>query len=60
MTLSAISRRLPRSSFLPSLRQRHGPPRRDVTEALEYVPGRYRVIRHVRPKFTCTAYNAIT
>jgi transposase len=32
----------------------------DVTEALDYVPGHYRVIRHVRPKFACTACDAIT
>ena len=25
----------------------------DVSEMLEYVPGRYKVIRHVRPKLTC-------
>ena len=32
----------------------------DVTEALDYVPGHFRVIRHVRPKFACTACEAIT
>jgi transposase len=25
----------------------------DVSESLEYVPGRFKVIRHVRPKFSC-------
>jgi transposase len=25
----------------------------DVSEMLEYVPGRYQVIRHVRPKYSC-------
>ena len=25
----------------------------DVTEVLEYVPGSFRVIRHMRPKFSC-------
>ena len=25
----------------------------DVSEVLEYVPARFRVIRHVRPKFSC-------
>ena len=25
----------------------------DVSEMIEYVPGRYKVIRHVRPKFSC-------
>jgi transposase len=25
----------------------------DVAETLEYVPGRFKVIRHVRPKFSC-------
>jgi transposase len=27
----------------------------DVTEVLEYVPGRFRVVRHVRPSFPATA-----
>jgi transposase len=27
----------------------------DVTEVLDYVPGRFRVIRHVRPKYACRA-----
>ena len=27
----------------------------DVAEVLEYVPARFKVIRHVRPKLTCTA-----
>ena len=26
----------------------------DVSEMLEYIPGRYKVIRHVRPKLSCT------
>jgi transposase len=25
----------------------------DVSETLEYVPGRFKVVRHVRPKFSC-------
>lgn len=25
----------------------------DVTEVLEYVPGHFQVIRHVRPKYAC-------
>lgn len=32
----------------------------DVTEVLDYVPGHFRVIRHVRPKFACQACDAIT
>jgi transposase len=32
----------------------------DVTEVLDYVPGHFRVIRHVRPKYACTACDAIT
>ena len=32
----------------------------DVTEVLDYVPGRFRVIRHVRPKYACRACDAIT
>jgi len=27
----------------------------DVAEVLEYVPGRFKVLRHVRPKFSCDA-----
>jgi transposase len=27
----------------------------DVSEMIEYVPGRYQVIRHVRPKYSCAA-----
>ena len=32
----------------------------DVTEVLDYVPGRFRVVRHVRPKYACKACDAIT
>jgi transposase len=32
----------------------------DVTEVLDYIPGRFRVIRHVRPKYACKACDAIT
>jgi transposase len=32
----------------------------DVTEVLDYVPGHFQVIRHVRPKYACQAYDAIT
>ena len=32
----------------------------DVTEVLEYVPGRFRVVRHVRPKLACQCCDAIT
>lgn len=32
----------------------------DATEVLDYVPGRFRVIRHVRPRFSCRACEAIT
>lgn len=32
----------------------------DVTEVLDYVPGRFRVIRHVRPKYACRHCDAIT
>ena len=32
----------------------------DVTEILEYVPGSFRVIRHVRPKFSCRCCESIT
>src|SRR3546814_18240723 len=32
----------------------------DVTEILEYRPGRFHVIRHLRPKFSCRRCEAIT
>jgi transposase len=32
----------------------------DVTEVLDYVPGQFRVVRHVRPRLTCRACEAIT
>src|SRR5450432_3762325 len=31
----------------------------DVSEMLEYVPGRYQVIRHVRPKLSCASCQTI-
>jgi len=31
----------------------------DVSEMIEYVPGRYQVIRHVRPKLSCAACQTI-
>src|SRR5258708_6117931 len=31
----------------------------DVTEVLDYVPGHFLVLRHVRPKYACTACDAI-
>jgi transposase len=32
----------------------------DVTEVLDYVPGHFQVIRHVRPKYACRACDTIT
>ena len=32
----------------------------DVTEVLDYVPGLFQVIRHIRPKYACDACDAIT
>lgn len=32
----------------------------DVTEVLEYVPGRFRVVRHVSPKLACQRCDAIS
>jgi transposase len=32
----------------------------DVTEVLDYIPGRFRVIRHVRPKYACRCCDVIT
>ena len=31
----------------------------DISEVLEYVPARFKVIRHVRPKLSCTRCDAI-
>lgn len=31
----------------------------DVTEVLDYVPGTFRVIRHIRPKFSCRSCESI-
>jgi transposase len=33
---------------------------KDVTEVLDYVPASFRVLRHVRPKFSYRACEAIT
>ncbi len=32
----------------------------DVSEVLEYEPGSFKVIRHIRPKFACVGCNTIT
>ncbi|WP_425086487.1 transposase [Zavarzinia compransoris] len=32
----------------------------DVTEVLDYVPGHFKVIRHVRPKYICPTCSRIT
>lgn len=32
----------------------------DVTEVLDYVPGQFRVVRHVRPRWSCRACEAVT
>ena len=32
----------------------------DVTEVLDYVPGHFQVIRHLRPKYACQACDVIT
>jgi transposase len=32
----------------------------DVTEVLDYIPGHFQVIRHVRPKYACRKCDAIT
>lgn len=32
----------------------------DVTEVLEYVPGRFEVVRHVRPAYSCAKCEAMT
>lgn len=37
-----------------------GPLGEDVTEILEYIPGRFHVVRHVRPKLACKSCDAIS
>ena len=32
----------------------------DVSEVLEYVPGRFEVVRHVRPAYSCSKCEAMT
>jgi transposase len=32
----------------------------DVTEVLDYLPGQFRVLRHVRPKFSCRGCEAVS
>jgi transposase len=32
----------------------------NVAEVLEYVPGRFNVVRHVRPKLACKRCDAIS
>jgi transposase len=66
-------RKLP--EHLPRREERHEPatsncprcgserPRKvgeDVTEVLEYVPGRFEVVRHVRPAYSCPKCEAMT
>jgi transposase len=31
----------------------------DISEVLEYIPDHFKVIRHVRPKFACTACDRV-
>ena len=38
----------------------HSPDGCIVTEVLDYIPGRFRVIRHVRPKYACRYCDPIT
>ena len=67
-----LRRKLP--EHLPRREERHEPatcacPRcgcerlrkvgEDVTEILEYVPGRFEVVRHVRPAYSCSKCEAI-
>jgi transposase len=44
----------------PDCGKRMGKLGEDITEVLDYVPGHFQVIRHVRPKYACTACDAIT
>ena len=54
--MSRAQRRL----HLSCLRPQHGPTWRRRHRVLDYVPGRFRVIRHVRPKYACRRCDAIT
>ena len=68
-------RRLPLPAHLPRHEVVHAAPHSDgcgacggtmsalgeeLTEVLEYVPGRFQVVRHVRPKLACQRCDAIT
>jgi transposase len=68
-----VRRKLP--EHLPRQEQRHEPAAsachrcgaerlrkvgEDVTEVLEYVPGRFEVVRHVRPAYSCAKCEAMT
>ena len=44
---------------LSEMRRLAPPSGEDVTEVLEYVPGSFRVTRHVRPKLSCRACETI-
>jgi transposase len=49
----------PLSCACPECGGRLRPLGEDVSETLEYVPGRFRVIRQVRPKYSCAACEKI-
>lgn len=47
------------ASPLSRVRRQPAPVGRGVTEVLDWVPGRFRVVRHVRPKCSCRQCEAI-
>ena len=51
--------RLPEHSCCPDCGGPLKPLGEDVSETLEYVPSRFKVIRHVRPKFACGGCDTI-
>ena len=50
----------PAAAGCPSCGGSMAPLGEDVTEVLEYVPGSFRVVRHVRPKLACTCCDVIS
>jgi transposase len=54
-----VERHAPTETACPDCGGRLSQLGEDVSEILEYVPARFKVIRHVRPKLNCTACDCI-
>jgi transposase len=49
----------PQAKACPQCQGKLGYLGEDVSETLDYVPGHFKVIRHVRPKYSCTCCSHI-